>query len=231
MSPCRTTIYCVSVMFIRCIYSPANCRIRSSVSFGASSAWNDNEICPTTSAFSGRALRWKLKLRIASRVSDVFTPSDERSRAPGLFITYSTAPLKLFPVTILPIMEISFYPFYYFLVKVQQSDQPGYDSGNAFFGVCDPCQLIQIVSLPGEFGDCREHFGRNAPGRSSGQHLFPAVSCQIDAPRFCLVLQSAFHVRRNVEFDFFGTFLGFAYGRSAAFVLTCRHRVRCLETN
>ena len=103
-------------------------------------------------------------------------------------------------------------------VKLDQPDKTNDNAVHSLLCVGNPCQLVQVVPLSGQFGYGGKYRGRNMPWRLPRKYLFPAVGGEIRPGDDRFVLQPSFHVGRNMEFDLCRTFFGCGFGRSPAFV-------------
>lgn len=115
---------------------------------------------------------------------------------------------------IFAIIEISLYVACQPFVKLNQSDKTNDNAVHPLLCVGNPRQLVQVVSLSGQFGYGGKYRGRDMPWGLPRKYLFPAVSGKIRPGDDRFVLQPSFHVGRNMEFNLCGAFLGEGFGRS-----------------
>ena len=111
-------------------------------------------------------------------------------------------------------------------VKLDQSDKTYNNAVHPLLCVGNPCQLVQVVPLSGQFGYCGKYRGRNMPWGLPRKYLFPAVGGKIRPGDDRFVLQPSFYVGRNMEFDLCGAFLGGDFRWSATLVAVI-HFVIC----
>ena len=64
-------------------------------------------------------------------------------------------------------------------VKLDQSDKTYNNAVHPLLCVGNPCQLVQVVPLSGQFGYCGKYRGRNMPWGLPRKYLFPAVGGKI----------------------------------------------------
>ena len=98
------------------------------------------------------------------------------------------------------------------LVKLDQSDKTNDNALHSLLCVGNPCQLVQVVPLSGQFGYGGKYRVRNMPWGLPRKYLLPAVGGKVRPGDDRFVLQPLFYIGRNMEFDLCGAFSAEALG-------------------
>ncbi len=69
-------------------------------------------------------------------------------------------------------------------VKLDQPDKTNNNAVHSLLCVGNPCQLVQVVPLSGQFGYSSKYRGRNMPWGLPRKNLFPAMIASFCSLRF-----------------------------------------------